>query len=223
MSEPASGAESEAAGFVLAGGQSSRMGRDKALTELAGQPLVTRALGILREAGLSAVIAGARSPLAAYAPVVEDAAAGYGPLGGICAALASTHARWAVFLSVDMPLLPASLVAYLLRHAQITGAAVTVPSVNGFAQTFPVVVDRAALPAFEESLQTGYGGCFAAFQTAAASLGRGLSIISCELLAQAGEVAHPDGLPAVFWFLNVNDTAELARAEALLTGIHRVS
>ena len=222
MSLPDSGGES-AAGFVLAGGQSSRMGRDKALTELAGQPLVTRALGILREAGLSAEIAGARSPLAAYAPVVEDATAGLGPLGGICAALASTQARHAAFLSVDMPLLPASLIVYLLRHAQITGAAVTVPSVNGFAQTFPVVVDRAVLPLLETSLQSGRGGCFAAFQAAADKLDRLFSILPVELLAQPGHVAHAGGLPAAFWFLNVNGPMELARAEGLHVGFYRVS
>lgn len=219
MSLPDSGAA--AAGFVLAGGQSSRMGADKALSELAGEPLLARALGILREAGLPGAIAGARSPLGGFAPVVEDAALGLGPLGGVCAAMASTQAQHAVFLSVDMPLLPASLVAYLLRHAQITGAAVTVPSVNGFAQTFPAVVDRDALSALETSLLSGHGGCFAAFRAAAVKLGRRFSILPVELLAQPGHVAHADGLPAAFWFLNVNGPAELERAQALNSAFHQ--
>lgn len=222
MSLPDSGT-AEAAGFVLAGGQSSRMGADKALTELAGQPLVVHALEILREAGLPAAIAGARSPLGGYAPVVEDFVPGSGPLGGVCAALASTDAERAAFLSVDMPLLPASLVAYQLWHAQITGAAVTVPSVNGFVQTFPAVVDRAALPILEASLQSGRGGCFAAFRTAAAKLSRPFSILPVELLAQPGHVARPDSLPVALWFLNVNCPAELARAQALLAAFNRVS
>ncbi|MDE3188376.1 MAG: molybdenum cofactor guanylyltransferase [Acidobacteriota bacterium] len=222
MSLPDSGS-AEAVGFVLAGGQSSRMGADKALTQLDGEPLVVRALEVLREAGLPAAIAGARSPLGGFAPVVEDAAFGRGPLGGVCAGLAATDAERVVFLSVDMPLLPASLVSYLVRHAQITGAAVTVPSVNGFAQTFPAVVDRAALPALEASLKAGTGGCFSAFQAAAAEVGLPFSILPVESLAQPGHVNPPDGLPAALWFLNVNSPAELERAQALLAAFHRVS
>ncbi len=134
----------DAAGFVLAGGQSSRMGHDKALLAFAGRPLIDHALATLHEAGLSASIAGANpsvlASLAAFAPVVEDLEPGRGPLAGICAALASTSARYAVFLPVDLPLLPSSLIVYLFHHARITGHAVTVPSVNGFAETFPAVL-----------------------------------------------------------------------------------
>jgi molybdenum cofactor guanylyltransferase len=135
MSDPAP----IAFGFVLAGGQSSRMGRDKALIEFAGRPLIAHALSILREAGLNPAIAGLgaelKSELSSIAPIIDDRESGRGPLAGVCAALASTSARRAVFLSIDMPLLPASLLAYLLHHASVTESAVTVASVNGRAQT----------------------------------------------------------------------------------------
>ena len=97
------------------------MGRDKALLPFAGRPLIAHALSILREAGLrldrwsqSASRIGA---LAAYAPVVEDSQPGLGPLAGICAALAAVATRYVVFLPVDLPLLPSSLIAYMLHHA----------------------------------------------------------------------------------------------------------
>jgi molybdopterin-guanine dinucleotide biosynthesis protein A len=206
----------DALGFVLAGGQSSRMGQDKALVRLGGQPLVAHALGILRQAGLEVQVAGQRSRLAEFAPVVEDCESGRGPLGGICAALAATSARRAVFLPVDLPLLPASLVAFLLDHARITGNAVTVSSVNGFAQTFPAVVNRAALPALLSELERGSGGCFSAFQAAAASLNQPVTVLAAELLAQSGHLVHAGGLPAALWFLNVNAPADLLRAQAHL-------
>jgi len=56
--------DQDSAGFVLAGGLSSRMGTDKALVEFDGQPMICRAIEILRAAGLPVSIAGARSSLA---------------------------------------------------------------------------------------------------------------------------------------------------------------
>ncbi|MGA2889872.1 MAG: molybdenum cofactor guanylyltransferase [Terracidiphilus sp.] len=206
-------AKADVAGFVLAGGRSSRMGTDKALQIFAGQPLVVHALSLLRQAGLQASIAGARSPLVVFAPVVEDPQPDMGPLGGICAALAVTSASRAVFLSVDLPLLPASLVVFLQHHACITGAAVTLTSVNGFPQTFPAVVCRSTLPALHSELEAGRRGCYSAFQATATRMGQPLSVLPVELLVQSGHVAHPDDLPAARWFLNVNTPADLHRAE----------
>lgn len=205
----------DAAGFVLAGGESSRMGKDKALVEFGGKPLVEHALSILREAGLTAAIAGARSDLARFASVVDDPEAGLGPLAGVCAALASTSSRFAVILPIDLPLLPPSLLVYLLHHAQVTDSAVTVPSVAGFRQTFPVVLDRATLPALKAELVAGNSGCFAAFQTAATGLGQTANSVAAELLAQSGQVEHPQGIPTALWFLNLNSPDEVDRANGL--------
>jgi molybdopterin-guanine dinucleotide biosynthesis protein A len=199
------------------------MGTDKALVPLAGRPLIAHAVSILHQAGLQATIAGARSPLAEFAPVIEDSELDRGPLVGICEALAASTVRWAVFLPVDLPLLPASLLLYLLRHACTTAAAATLASLNGFAETFPAVIDRAALPVLQNELRAGRGGCFSAFQAAAERLGRPISVLPVEGLVQCGAVAHPAGLPAIRWFLNLNSSEQLHRAENCLRGPHRVS
>jgi molybdenum cofactor guanylyltransferase len=210
----------DASGFVLAGGQSSRMGQDKALLPFAGRPLITHALSILREAGLPASIAGANAQgngaLAAFAPIIEDSQPSLGPLAGICSALAAVATRYVVFLPVDLPLLPQSLIAYMLHHAEITGLAATVPSVNGFSQTFPVVLDRSVLPALQSDLHSGHRGCFSAFQAAADSLGQPIASVAVELLVQSGQITHPLGMAAAHWFLNMNTPQDLHRAEALM-------
>ena len=219
------GAEREhAAGFVLAGGESRRMGRDKALIEFSGEPLIVRALKLLRESGAEARIAGARANLERFAPVIADPEPGRGPLGGICAALATLREPRvsAVFVPVDLPLLPASLIALMVRRAAITGALITVPSVSGFAQTLPAVVDPVVLPALEDALKEGRGGCFAAFKAAAAAVGQRVAVVPVEYLAQAGQVNHPQGLPPAMWFLNANSPADLARAEAVARRVSRV-
>jgi molybdopterin-guanine dinucleotide biosynthesis protein A len=214
-----------ATGFVLAGGQSRRMGRDKALIEFAGRPLIAHALSILHEAGLNAAIAGSSpnlksvfesfAPVPSFAPIVDDRQSGRGPLAGVCAALASTSALHVVFLSIDAPFLPASLLAYLLRSADVTESAVTVASVNGRPQTFPAILDRSVLPVLAAELEAGRLGCLAAFETAAAARNQPVHAIPVEFLVQSGQVAHPGVLPAAQWFLNLNSPADLERAESV--------
>lgn len=204
--------------FILAGGRSSRMGLDKSLVPFNGAPLIQHAIAIFRAVGLEPRIAGARSDLSSFAPVIEDDPAhpGLGPLSGICSALNAGSARYAVFLPVDLPLLPPGLIAYLLDRAELTGAAITAASIGGFIETFPVVVDRSATPALQTSLRSNDRKCLAAFRAAANALANPFSVLPAELLLQTGQIADPKGLPALAWFLSMNTSTDLARAEALL-------
>lgn len=210
----------DAVGFVLAGGQSRRMGTDKALLEVRGQPLIAHAIGILEAAGLSVVIAGARAEararLESFAPVIPDSETGLGPLGGICTALATSSATFALFLPVDIPFVPSSLIRYLLHHARMTGSAITLASVNGFPQTFPAVLSKAIYPALQEELRNGRLGCLAAFGAGANQMGQNISTVSAEVLVQCGQVFHPQALPVVRWFLNLNAEQDLRRASGLI-------
>lgn len=204
--------------FILAGGRSSRMGQDKSLVTLNGTPLIQHAIAIFRSVGLEPCIAGARSDLSTFAPVIADdpAHAGLGPLSGICPALDAGTARYAIFLPVDLPLLPSGLIAYLLHHAELSESAITVASIAGFIETFPVVVDRAAAPELQSSLRSNDRNCLAAFRTASNALSKPFSVLPVELLIQAGQVADSMGLPAHTWFLSTNTPTDIARADSLL-------
>ncbi len=105
--------------FAVAGGRSSRMGRDKALLPYRGSTLLNHALGVLREVtGDVALLCG---PKRRYedlgAPVITDAVCGVGPLGGLYSALlsASIDGRNRIlWLGVDIPLVPSSLLEQLI-------------------------------------------------------------------------------------------------------------
>ncbi len=205
----------DAVGIVLAGGRSSRMGMDKALVEFEGRPLIGHALALLRGAGLSVAIAGARPDLAGRAPVVDDLGSSRGPLGGICGAMQVTLVTWFVFIPVDLPLLPPELIVTMLEKAQTTGDIVMLASAGGFVQTFPAVLNRSVLPAIQAELEAGRGGCFAAFHAAASAQEKRVCVLEAEHLVQTGQLKHPDGLPLAHWFFNINSAGDLRRAQQL--------
>jgi molybdopterin-guanine dinucleotide biosynthesis protein A len=201
--------EQAAAGFVLAGGQSSRMGSDKALILFRGQPLIQIALGIFAQAQIPARIAGARSDLDRFAEVVPDTVPSSGPLGGIQAALAASSADWNIFLPVDMPLIPASLLACLLTKARLSGAPITAARLNGRLEPFPVVLHRSALPAIENRLSAGKRTCRAAWEEIPLALDSRLDAPDIEHLVESGQCAHLLALPPHYWFQSANTAAEL--------------
>jgi molybdopterin-guanine dinucleotide biosynthesis protein A len=111
------------AAFVLAGGRSRRMGRDKALLEIAGEPIVLRTARLAQECAGTAAIIG---PPERYAhlgyEVVPDRVAGAGPLGGIDTALSLGRAEWNLVLACDLAALDIEAVGGLLRRALLSAA-----------------------------------------------------------------------------------------------------
>ena len=91
------------------------MGRDKALLELGGKPLVAHAVRKLRRVCDEVHILGSRPELAAYAPLVRDLHEGCGPLGGMEAALVHSTYDWNLFMPVDMPFLPSTFLDSWVR------------------------------------------------------------------------------------------------------------
>lgn len=111
------------AAIILAGGRSTRLGRDKASELLLGKPLlqhvIDRVSGLVRE--IVVVSAPAQSLPSVEAPVpvriVEDDYPGCGPLGGIVTGLMRVTAERALAVACDMPLLSPALIAELFRRS----------------------------------------------------------------------------------------------------------
>lgn len=141
--------------FVLAGGRSSRMGSDKALLVLGQQNLLQLALEKARALGVWPVIVGARDKYAQYGEVIEDVIPGCGPLSGIHAALCATQTEFNLILSVDMPLMTAEFLRWLLQVARASDEMAIVPQAEGRNQPLCTVYKTAARDVVENALQLG--------------------------------------------------------------------
>lgn len=131
--------EAGTAAIVLAGGQSARMGRSKALLEWHGSTLVRRAVGLVARAvdGPVVVVRAPGQALPALPPgteLAEDALEARGPLQGMAAGFAAIAGRAEiVFVSgVDSPLLHPALVAHVIGSLRPDDD-VALPHAHGFA------------------------------------------------------------------------------------------
>ena len=139
------------AGYVLVGGRSSRMGRDKALLPFRGVPLAQFVARTVASAATQAVLVGDPSRYAAFGyPVIPDRFPGEGPLGGILTALHHTSADWSLVVACDMPELSAEFLGRLLEAAEHSGAEALIPvGPSGQPEPLCAVYHRNARPAIE--------------------------------------------------------------------------
>jgi molybdopterin-guanine dinucleotide biosynthesis protein A len=172
------------AGFILAGGKSSRMGEDKAFIDLGGQTLLDRALAAMGMACDSITIVGDTAKFAKYEsaqlnstkhdsakndsikhdstkyrPSIADIFPVCGPLGGIHTALVHSSAELNLILAVDMPFVSGELLRFLWATAENNNndndALVTVPRVGERLQPLCALYRREFSSLAEEALRVG--------------------------------------------------------------------
>jgi molybdopterin-guanine dinucleotide biosynthesis protein A len=147
------------AAIVLAGGKSTRFGRDKAGELLLGRSLLQRALdafqGLVDE---YVVVCAADQKLPRVAAgiqvsVVEDFYPESGPLGGIYTGLVAMQSQVGIVVACDMPLLHPPLLAELLRLGQEHG--LVVPMNNGLPEPLCAAYTKGCLEAIKKRLDAG--------------------------------------------------------------------
>ena len=100
----------ETIGVVLAGGQSRRMGRDKALLPWGDGTLLSHMQQRLRASGLGRVVVSGEYP---HCEAIPDRFAACGPLGGLGSIAAALPDADLLVVPVDMPLVSPALLRYL--------------------------------------------------------------------------------------------------------------
>ncbi len=134
---------------LMAGGRSSRFGRDKALVEIEGVPLWRRQLSLLRALEPERLfVSGVRPGWGVE--MVEDAEPRCGPFSGFVAALRRCEETHLLMLAVDLPKMSVGYLQALLDRGRGV-----VPMRSGLFEPLVAVYPRAMLPAAERWLRAG--------------------------------------------------------------------
>ena len=148
-----------ASGVILAGGLSRRLGRDKALEPIGGQPLIQRVIQSVEQVCREVVVVVADEDRAANLPlgpehrVVLDRYTGAGSLGGIFSGLDAASNNWTLVVACDMPFLNLSLFRRMLALREDADA--VVPVIEGRPEPTHALYSKACLPFIEPRLISG--------------------------------------------------------------------
>lgn len=138
----------------MAGGRSSRMGRDKALLPAGARTLIEQTADYVKQAAGNVIVIG---PLERYAflgwPVIPDEIQGCGPLGGLCTALRHTRAEWNLIVACDMPGLTAQFLERLFDAAERCGKECLVPLTAAGLEPLCAIYHARVFPAAESALK----------------------------------------------------------------------
>ena len=142
---------------VLAGGMSRRLGRDKAVEPLAGEPLIRRVLSRVAQVTDETVVVVNHAARASELPLGGDVATAVdrypdsGSLGGIFTGLEAARSEWALIVACDMPFLNVPLLRRILSLRE--GCDAVVPVVEGRPEPTHAAYSRRCLPHIERRLQ----------------------------------------------------------------------
>lgn len=142
-------------GFVVAGGRSRRMGRDKALLPWGDATLLDHALARLRDVTDDVrILCGSEERYADRGvQVVTDLVSDASPLGGLLAGLTATDKPLTLLLGVDLPLVPSTLLRFLVEIAP--GADAVVPFSHRDREPLCAAYGRSCLDPIRASVARG--------------------------------------------------------------------
>jgi molybdenum cofactor guanylyltransferase len=193
------------AGYVLAGGGSARFGRDKALVEFGGKPMLARMIQSLQCVSGKVKVVAPPGKYAGYGvQLVADRWPGEGPLGGIITALedaakSSERSEWDLIVSCDMPFLTRDWLRFMAERTAKSDAQVLLPHSKSGPE-----------PLCACYRTDGAVKLRAAFESGIRKVTEGLKRVTTEVLDEA-DWKRFDSAGRLFWNMNTADDYEQAR------------
>src|SRR6266480_3429358 len=185
-------------GVLLAGGESRRMGKDKATVLFRGKPLWEIQLGLLRKLEPAEIFISARTDPSwrpAAVQFVADAPPSRGPLSGLAASLARMRTTHLLALAIDMPFMTENFLRYVCD--QIDPRVGVVPKIDNRAEPLAAIYPRDAVVDFRNAL----AGTDFSLQTLTSRLVRAGKLRSMRVSDEARE-----------FFRNLNQPADVQSA-----------
>ena len=145
---------SDITGVILAGGQSSRMGFNKAEAEMHGESMLFRMIDKLKEITSTIIVSSGNVsyPNIPY-PQILDVHSRSGPIGGVYSVLKVSNTSLNLVVSCDIPLVSVSLLKYMVESAAQSNALITVPvDHEGQLQMMCAVYRKDILPILEQQI-----------------------------------------------------------------------
>ena len=139
--------------IILAGGDSQRMGSDKANLLLDGQTLLQRMIATMREIFPYVIVSVRQLRAEIDLPQVCDECSNAGPLAGLASGLGHITTPWAFVVACDMPFMIPAVVELLARQRGACQA--VVPVVNRYPQPLAAFYARNCLAMAQQILAGG--------------------------------------------------------------------
>ncbi|MCK4852656.1 MAG: molybdenum cofactor guanylyltransferase [Bacteroidales bacterium] len=144
--------EEKYTGILLAGGQSSRMGKEKGLIFWKGKTFAQHAIDILSPLCTDFIISTNTNQYDSLGfPVVGDVYSDSGPMGGILSALKISNTEKNLVIPSDTPFVSTEIYRYLISHAGSFDAIVPIDH-ESFYQPLCAIYSRSILPAMEAQI-----------------------------------------------------------------------
>jgi molybdopterin-guanine dinucleotide biosynthesis protein A len=192
----------DVSGVVLAGGCSARLGRNKALIEIAGRLMIERVVEQLRAVvGQIVLVTNSAKQFAFLGlPMVRDIYQGIGALGGLHAGLSAIRTEYGLVVGCDMPFLNSDLLRFMISRQ--TGYDVVMPRIDQHYEPLHAIYAQRCLPGIEQAISSGQR------RIPRACVGMRIRWI------EAAQVALYD--PHYLSFFNVNTRSDLKRMKRVL-------
>lgn len=189
---------------IQAGGQSSRMGRNKALVPFLGQPLIQRVIQRLQPLAAEVIITSNQPQELAFLGLLAfpDLVPNQGALEGLRTALYHASTPAVAVVATDMPFPSLALLQKQVELLEAEGVDVVIPAAGDGFEPFHAVYRReTCLSAIEQAIESGQKRMISWFPEVKV---RTLTLEEVNLFADSRLV-----------FLNINTPEELAQAEKL--------